>query len=318
MFDPRDYIDLTPRMIAIVYVVFGLLWITTSDVIVFRFFSSSEFISTIQTLKGGLFVALSGGIIWGLTRQRETKIQESRDRQQDMSIRLQVLQRVFRHNIRNELNIVKGFIELALEERRSAELVAASESAANVIEISEKIKVVDRYPIGTEVRESIDLAPVIEEEVRRIRTDHPSVTVETTPPEDGRVRADDSVGVILHELLENAVIHYDEPIETLVIEVSCRVEGNRVLLQVTDNGPGIPSYELRALREGHETPLIHLSSVGLWVVQWLVERLNADIEFETVPEGGTEVTVELRTAGADGAGESDQVSLADGLEFFTQ
>lgn len=318
MDDLREYVDLTPGMIAVVYLAFGFLWITTSDIIVYRLFSSGEYISMIQTVKGGAFVLISGFIIWGLTRRRETKIQESRERQHEMSLRLQVLQRVFRHNIRNELNIVKGFIDLALEDRRSPELEEAGESAEKVIEISEKIKVVDRYPIGTAVAEAIDLCAVVEDETSRLEHSHPETTLETDLPDDGTIQADESVGVILRELLENAVQHFDAPTEELEIEVRGWVEGDRIALRVADNGPGIPSYELQALREGHETPLIHLSSVGLWVVQWLVERLNAEIEFQTLQDGGTVVTVRFKRAGPETATDAEPASVSDGLEFFTR
>ena len=194
----------------------------------------------------------------------------------------------------------------------------AGESAEKVIEISEKIKVVDRYPIGTEVQETIDLCVVVEDETYRLEHSHPEVTLETDLPEDGTIQADESPGVILRELLENAVQHFDAPPEDLEIEVSSWAEGDSVVLRVADNGPGIPSYELQALREGHETPLIHLSSVGLWVVQWLVERLNADIEFQTLQGGGTVVTVRFERAGPEVAGDTAPASIADGLEFFTR
>lgn len=41
---------------------------------------------------------------------------------------------------------------------------------------------------------------------------------------------------------------------------------------VTDNGHGILGQEWNAILPGEETPLEHDSGLGLWYIEWLVER----------------------------------------------
>ncbi len=296
MDDIRQYLRLTPAKIAVLYAAFGLVWITTSDLVVAHLWSSAETISTIQTFKGGIFVSLSATAIWGLARKRETQLQASQERIENISVQLQVLQRVFRHNIRNELTIIHGYIEMARTSDREAHLDRAKESARQVIDISEKIKIVDKYPISTEIDGAVDVVDLLETELTRIHEGDPPFSLEVDLPDRAPIRGDDSIGYVFHELLQNAETHFDAPPEELEVHIEGTMQGSKMEIRVIDNGPGIPEYELEALEKGHETSLIHLSSVGLWVVQWLMERVNGDIEFEAPDEGGTTVTLEFQKA----------------------
>ncbi len=57
-------------------------------------------------------------------------------------------------------------------------------------------------------------------------------------------------------------------------------------LTVADNGPGIPEQERATLLEGEERPLQHGSGVGLWLVNWIVTRSGGRITFcENDPRG---------------------------------
>lgn len=293
--------DLTPRTIASAYAFFGLIWIATSDVVLLALVSSQQTITAVQTVKGGVFVAISGVLIWGLTSRREAQISDSHERLADANQRLEVLQRIFRHNIRNDLNVVKGFVDLAREETETQRvkdvLRRASDTTADVLEISDKFRVLENYGAREEVRETVDLRSVIDSAVRGFRETYPEVDVTVDGPETVRVRGDGSIEYVLIELLENAAEHYTGSLDSLEVSVAIRERDDSVVLTVADNGPGIPDGEYDALLEGTESDLIHLSSVGLWLVYWLTDRVGADIDIETLESGGTEITVRFERAG---------------------
>jgi len=67
---------------------------------------------------------------------------------------------------------------------------------------------------------------------------------------------------------------------------------------VIDNGPGLPDQEQKVLSEGVETPLIHGSGLGLWMVNWIVTTHDGSID-TTVTDEGTTVTVTLPRMRAD-------------------
>ena len=306
----RGLFSLTPGKIASLYAAFGLLWISTSDVLVLQFWSSEQTISAIQTIKGGAFVALSGALIWGLTDRRERQLRESRNRLESVTQRLQVLQRVFRHNIRNDLNVIQGYIDLYREdavEGNLDRLDVASAKVTDIIDISEKLKVLDRYEVGESIG-AIDLVEIIDEEVASFEAAYPEATIETDLPAEAVVKGDSSLQYVVAELFENAAEHYDDATETLQVRLSVSSTHDGVEVRIEDNGPGIYEGELDALRTGRESALVHVSSVGLWLVYWLCERVDGTIEIESAPGEGTEVRLRFKPPGtgpAVGVGESD-------------
>lgn len=59
------------------------------------------------------------------------------------------------------------------------------------------------------------------------------------------------------------------------VEVS--VVDDPLAVRVSDDGPGIPEHERRALSGVEETPLQHGSGVGLWLVYWVVTQTGGDV-----------------------------------------
>jgi hypothetical protein len=107
MVSAAKILQLSPAKVAGLYLLFGLSWIPITDLAVLTVVESTATIAQLQTIKGWLFIGVSTVLIFGLshvhTKQRdevETKLELSNQQ-------LQVLQRVFRHNIRNDLNVVQ-------------------------------------------------------------------------------------------------------------------------------------------------------------------------------------------------------------------
>lgn len=294
----KDAFALSPATIAFVYALFGFTWIYASDTLVHNVAPSRAAVSTIQTFKGAVFVALSGILIWGLTSTRERQLRASRDRLTSVSQRLRVLQRLFRHNIRNDLTVIRGYVDLVRSrtdrEWTRRQLTIASETADGLVTISEKMAVIDQYETTPDRSETVDVGQVVDRVVQSVEAAHPAVTIETMAPEHVEALGDDSIAHVVEELLENAIVHFDGPPADLTIEVTVRETRDSVSICVTDDGPGIPSGEVQALDSGRETSLVHLSSIGLWLVHWLCERLGGTVDVDSAPGEYTSVTVGLR------------------------
>nr|WP_255475225.1 HAMP domain-containing sensor histidine kinase [Halapricum sp. CBA1109] len=136
--------------------------------------------------------------------------------------------------------------------------------------------------IGTDgERTTVDLDTLVRSAVDDASADADAVAVSV--PEGLTVAAEpDVLALILAEIVENALAHGDDPVS---VAVDRTAEGVEVV--VADAGPGIPDHELSPLRSGTETDLDHGSGLGLWVVQWGVDRLGGTVAFDTGDDGTT-------------------------------
>ncbi len=69
--------------------------------------------------------------------------------------------------------------------------------------------------------------------------------------------------------------------------------GDRLVLTIEDDGPGIPEHEVAAVESGRETALEHGSGLGLWIVEWAAAAVGADVDYAAREPRGTCVTVQL-------------------------
>ena len=116
---------------------------------------------------------------------------------------------------------------------------------------------------------------------RTVRSD---VATDTTLRSDPRL-----LRLTVSNLLENALEHTDESDGRVTVRVEREDRG--VVIEVDDDGSGIPEDELAPLRSQRETQLEHGSGIGLWIVHWCGELLGGHTEFDVT--GGTTVTVVL-------------------------
>lgn len=296
----RRLVNLSPTKIAAGYALFGGVWIGLSDALVARLVSSQTLLTQLQTIKGWLFVLLSAMLILGLVEARERQLEQSSRRMERASQELNVLHRIYRHNIRNDLNVVRGYIELcqkSLEERRLRDrLDQAYESTNRILGVSEKLRTIEEANTEARSLDTVDLMGILEGEADRFREAYPEVTLDDDGPTRAVVHADESLAYVFRELLENAVEHFDGPIEECRIRVTVERTMGAFTVEVADNGPGISDYEIGALEGGAESPLVHTSGIGLWLVRWLCLFFDAEVGFESTPEGGTLVTLRFEPA----------------------
>lgn len=204
---------------------------------------------------------------------------------------IRVLNRVLRHNLRNDINIISGYAEL-LRDRLSdsdAELagriVKTSEDLAKLAETARDLDQNLSEPADTE---PTDLVPLVQETVEGLKDRYPSVTVSMDLPETLPAMSAPRLEMALLELLDNAAKHAgEEP----TIDILGERSAGRTVLRITDDGPGLPDQERVVLESGEETPLIHGSGLGLWLVHWTVQSLDGSLH---VRDDGPGASIEVQ------------------------
>ncbi len=226
-------------------------------------------------------------------------ISDRRRRQQERA----VLSRVLRHNLSNKLNVIQGYAEViedvvddedvlpyaAKIQETSDKLVAQSEKARDIHDLLQEWPP-EKHPI--------DVTDVIWETATGIESEHPEANLSTDMPDSAWVRIPDEFEMAIEELLRNAIEHADHETPNIEVRVSAPDdEDSDVVIDVVDDGPGIPDHEVTVISTNEETPLSHSEGLGLWLVNWIVIAADGELSFERSDLGGS--CVRLRIAEAE-------------------
>lgn len=231
-------------------------------------------------------------IVETLTSNLATAI-ELVDNREELQLLEAVFDRVLRHNLRNDLTVIKGYANAVAENQEAsahaAEIIKHCEhlerTATNartmreVVQTREQRRAVD---ITTAIDDAIELAP-----------DPPATVTMTTDIETTRsVIAHPKLPVAIGQLIENSVEHgVDDDGEIRVTAVD---DGDDVVIAVSDDGPGIPVAELDVIDQHGESELQHSSGVGLWLIDRIVDYSDGMLSFDA--DGGTTARITLRAA----------------------
>jgi len=216
-----------------------------------------------------------------------------------------VLNRVLRHNIRNDMNVVLGYARRISEidgETAAHLATPIREKAQDVIELSESARRIESLD-STDDEGPVDVVKVTRDRLSGAQSSYPTADFEVDLPESAWVHAGPLIGSVIDNVLENAIEHNDrDP----AIAVTLRRTGPEVVLRIADNGPGIPEGEQQVLTEEIETSMRHGTGLGLWLIKWFVETYDGDLTIEENEPRGT--VIEVRLPAAEPASHHDTVA----------
>ncbi len=238
------------------------------------------------------------GSRWLLVSIRDVTVRKRRKQQIDF------LHRLFRHNVRNRMNVVVGHANI-LRERGSDDIAEMASAIKRVgdrfVETSEKIRKITRIlkdGVKLEV-EQTDLSAVVAAGVEKHASAAPSATFEHSIQEDVTIRGDESIRVAVDNLLENAVEHAGEAPTIRVVVREAPDSAGLAEVVVEDDGPGIPDNERVVARDPDaQSQLEHGSGLGLHLVTQAVAVYGGDFDIASRSDGadGTRATITLPLA----------------------
>jgi signal transduction histidine kinase len=235
-----------------------------------------------------------------LTEGLQLREQALQEREQ----RLNVLNRVLRHNLRNEMTVVVGHAEF-VEDETDDDLIAESARAilsagADLTSLSQRAREIEEVRKSADETAVQDATEVVQGVVREVREEHPDVDVTVDVPESAPFAAVPTVEMAVQNVVANACEHNTGDSQRVLVTVTETDHDGQPVVWVTvqDDGPGIPSQDQAVLEKGRETALEHGSGLGLWLVYWVVQESDGDLTFDVREGEGTKVTLEFR-AGRD-------------------
>ena len=212
--------------------------------------------------------------------------------------RLEVMNRVLNHNLRNKMNLIDGYTQLLREDlgdehHESIDVIA--ETTDDLMRLAEAVRKIDSTLSSVDPStSSVALRDRLSELVSSFEGRYPEARIDLSVPEDDPLEVT-AAGLLtaIEEATENAIKHNDDPHPSVEIRVD-RPEPEWIAVEIEDDGPGIPDHETYVLKGG-ETSLNHADRLGLWLIYWVVSKVGGDFSVSTDGDCGTTLRLSVPT-----------------------
>lgn len=213
---------------------------------------------------------------------------------------LQILNRVLRHDLRNDANVILGYIDTVREQ------VADPQLAAYLDKVSDKMQTVvaqaetarDLETLLTDKAKTANVPmridTVLEQVVAKFKAEYPDSEI-SFDHEEGRAvyaSADEAIEKVFEAVVENAIEHNDK--ETPVVELWVEEDDKTLTVFVGDNGPGIPeSQHEQVFGRKEENQVQHGQGLSLFFVDQMTEKYHGSNWIEDNNSEGAVFVIEL-------------------------
>jgi signal transduction histidine kinase len=230
----------------------------------------------------------------------------------DRIVSLGVLASGLNHHIRNALQAVQTFVDLAPAKMQQEKMDAASirnpefwqeyyktarNQIAKINNLLKDVRTASERP-GSDFSEKVKLAEVIRANVEQLKENLVSknVTLEVAVPEDlPELCVDRPKFSRLFELLLRDELEFLPNGSQIRITATLDPGAKHVHVEVTDNGPGLPREALRLVYDpfvaNDRTPLEY--GVHLMACCFIVHHHSGHIEARNIESGGTQFVLDL-------------------------
>ncbi len=204
---------------------------------------------------------------------------------------LDILNRVLRHNIRNDLTVVLGYARALtaqpeVDDGPITQLLEAGEDLMTSAENARDLEQFASRPIEPTLYEPASLLATLETEFEAAQD---SLSIEVSVDADNQIVAGPQLERAIFELVENAIEHGGTGPTTVWLSASA--VDDEVVVTVRDDGPGIDPSDAAVIDAGTETDLLHSLGLGLWIVDWIVTKYGGSFRIAPIDEPGTQGTI---------------------------
>ncbi|MFB6109075.1 MAG: PAS domain S-box protein [Haloplanus sp.] len=211
-----------------------------------------------------------------------------------------LLNRVLRHNLSNDMNVILGWAELLAADEATDPAAVGSRirrTAERLVDLSRQARELQRDARRSREHRRLDADALLRGVAETHRNRFPDAAVDVSVRTGRDVCAGVELERAVSELVENVLKH--DPAPEPWVGLTAVDDGEWVEVTVADEGPGIDAIETEIVAEGEETALEHGSGLGLWAVNWIVTRYGGSFQIRAREGAGTVATIRLPGIDAD-------------------
>ena len=208
---------------------------------------------------------------------------------------LSVLNRVLRHNLRNEMTVINGFADTvaqrATDDRTEEAAEAITDASDRLLSIARNVRESERIQADSVRQHAVEVDTLIADLQADVDAEYPDAAFSTDVSTDVNPLADSKLLLLaLWNLVENAIVHADTAEPSVTLRVTAP-DDDRVEFAVLDTNDPIPNIELSSLMAATEEPLQHGIGLGLWTVKRCVDALGGELTFEEANGNAVRITL---------------------------
>ncbi|MFC3476207.1 GAF domain-containing protein [Halobacterium litoreum] len=208
-------------------------------------------------------------------KERERELERQNDRLEEFA-------GIVSHDLRNPLNVARGYLELAAETESEEHFERADDALERMHDIIESVLTLARH--GRSLEETVDVS--LENAVDRAWKNVTTAEADVTVTADATLAADPSrLGSLLENLFRNAVEHGGDAVRVTVGPIDGD-GGDLAGFYVADDGPGIPPDHREEVFRSGKTHSEDGTGFGLAIVKSVADAHGWRVELAESENGG--------------------------------
>lgn len=220
-------------------------------------------------------------------------ITEDKNKDEKIKLLKNIFGRILRHNIRNELNVIMGHTDIIQTKNCNNihnNMNKIDDSTSKLLNISKKSQRIEKVISNINNKTKFNSTKIINKSMRKFTNKDQNVNFNVNIIDSFEFTAHEQFILVINEIIENGIEHNQSIQKDVTITSVIDDESEKIIIE--DNGTGIQNNEIEPIfNNTNETKLEHGSSLGLWLIKFITDLSDLEIEFINI-DNGTKVIIE--------------------------